>query len=104
MLLSPITETDALSAEDVVAISKTWWVFLIMGTLSVIAGVILLEVDWTLTHVAYFVGAIFIVRGLFDLGTRPVDDSAPKLVNRYRHHQHRHGCDPVRPGLSRRCG
>ena len=77
MLLSPVPETDALSRDDVVAISKTWWVFLIMGTLSVIAGVILLEVDWTLTHVAYFVGAIFIVRGLFDLGTRPVD-GAPR--------------------------
>ena len=72
MLLSPVPETDALSRDDVVAISKTWWVFLIMGTLSVIAGVILMEIDSTL-NVACFVGAIFVVRGLFDLATRPVD-------------------------------
>ena len=77
MLLSPVPETDSLTREDVVTISKTWWVFLIMGTLSVVAGVILLEVDWTLKNVAYFVGAIFIVRGLFDLFTRPVD-GAPR--------------------------
>ncbi len=77
MLLSPVPETDALSRDDVVAISKTWWVFLIMGTLSVIAGVILMEIDWTLKNVAYFVGAIFVVRGLFDLATRPVD-GAPR--------------------------
>ena len=77
MLMSPVPETDDLSRDDVVEISKTWWLFLIMGTLSVIAGVILLEIDWTLKNLAYFVGAIFIVRGLFDLVTRPVD-GAPR--------------------------
>jgi uncharacterized membrane protein HdeD (DUF308 family) len=77
MLMSPVPETETLSRDDVVEISKTWWVFLIMGALSVIAGVILLEIDWTLKNLAYFVGAIFIVRGLFDLATRPVD-GAPR--------------------------
>jgi uncharacterized membrane protein HdeD (DUF308 family) len=77
VLMSPEPQTETLSRDDVVQISKTWWVFLIMGTLSVIAGVILLEVDWTLKNLAYFVGAIFIVRGLFDIAARPVD-GAPR--------------------------
>ncbi len=38
MLLSPVPETDGLTRDDVVAISKTWWVFLIMGALSVAPG------------------------------------------------------------------
>ena len=73
MLMSPVPETAGLTRDDVVALSKTWWLFLIMGALSVVAGVVLLEIDWTLKNLAYFVGAIFVVRGLFDLATRPVD-------------------------------
>jgi uncharacterized membrane protein HdeD (DUF308 family) len=77
MLMSPVPETESVTREDVEAIAKTWWLFAITGVLSVIAGVILLEIDWTLKNLAYFVGAVFIVRGIFDLLTPPMD-GAPR--------------------------
>jgi len=77
MLMSPVPETDDITREEVVTIAKTWWLFAIVGLLSVIAGVIILEVDWTLKHLALFVGIVFIIRGIFDVATPPVD-GAPR--------------------------
>jgi len=76
MLMSPVPETDDLTRDDVEAIAKTWWLFAIVGALSVIAGVVLLEVDWTLKHLALFVGIVFIIRGIFDVATPPVDGAS----------------------------
>ena len=73
MLMSPVPETDEISREDVESIAQTWWLFAVVGLLSVIAGVIILEVDWTLKNLAVFVGIVFIVRGVFDVLTPPVD-------------------------------
>jgi uncharacterized membrane protein HdeD (DUF308 family) len=77
MLVSPVPEVETVTREDVEQIAKTWWIFLIMGLLSIGVGVVLLEIDWTLTNLARFVGAIFIVRGIFDMATPPVD-GAPR--------------------------
>jgi len=77
MLMSPVPETDDITREEVVTIAKTWWLFAIVGLLSVIAGVIILEVDWTLKHLALFVGIVFIIRGIFDVATPPID-GAPR--------------------------
>ena len=73
MLMSPVPETDQISLEEVESIAKMWWLFAVMGVLSVIAGVIILEIDWTLKNLAVFVGIVFIVRGVFDVLTPPVD-------------------------------
>jgi len=79
MLMSPVPEIDTVTREDVERIAKTWWLFAVMGLLSVIAGVVILEIDWTLKNLALFVGIVFVVRGLFDVITPPVDGASRSL-------------------------
>ena len=73
MLMSPVPAFDDITREDVEKIAKVWWLFAIMGLLSVIAGVVILQIDWTLKNLALFVGIVFVIRGIFDILTPPVD-------------------------------
>ena len=73
MLMSPVPEIDEVSREDVESIARTWWLFAVVGLLTVVAGVIILEIDWTLKNLALFVGIVFVVRGIFDILTPPID-------------------------------
>ena len=77
MLLSPMPEIDKISRDDVEHVASAWWLLLVVGVLTVIAGIVILEVDWTVKSLATFVGVVFIVRGLFDAVTPPVD-GAPR--------------------------
>ena len=55
------------------AVSRGWWVLLITGVLSIVAGGIILTIDWTVSDLAVFVGALLVFRGIFTMFSIPVD-------------------------------
>jgi uncharacterized membrane protein HdeD (DUF308 family) len=61
------------SREQIDKVSGGWWVLLVTGLISVIAGGIILFTDWTVGDVAVFVGLLLIFRGLFMMLSVPVD-------------------------------
>lgn len=58
---------SSLGREEVKELSRNWWVLLIDGIISVIAGIIILSINWTLSSLAYFLGAFLIVRGVLQV-------------------------------------
>lgn len=74
-MLNPIarpTEYDRALAETV---SKGWWILLLSGIVSAIAGVLILSIDWTVEDLGLFVAILFIVRGVFQTMEVPMDGS-----------------------------
>src|SRR4051794_8681322 len=57
------------------SLSRGWWVLLLSGIVSIAAGGIILVVDWSLNDLALFLGALFIVRGVFNMVSLPLDGS-----------------------------
>ena len=64
MLFTPMGVGDAATNESVETIARRWWIPLVAGILTVVAGIVILAVDWTATGLAWIVGAVFIYRGL----------------------------------------
>ena len=63
------------TAYDLDRASRSWWVLLVNGIVTVVAGGIILFTDWKLSDLAVFVGALLVFRGLFDMFSVPVDGS-----------------------------
>jgi uncharacterized membrane protein HdeD (DUF308 family) len=66
------TEYDRALAETV---SKGWWILLLSGIVSAIAGILILTIDWTVEDLGLFVAILFIVRGVFQTMEVPMDGS-----------------------------
>ena len=62
--------------EQIDNVSAGWWVLLLTGAISVAAGGIILFTNWNVGDLAAFVGALFIIRGIFTTFSIPLDDSA----------------------------
>ena len=77
MLMSPMPDVTTVTRSDVETIAKAWWLLLVGGALSVIIGIVILEVDWTAKSLAMVIGIILIIRGIFDALTPPLD-GAPR--------------------------
>lgn len=73
-MLNPINQTE-LTRPDAVEISKTWILFLLSGLISVVVGIVILRVDWTKDDLALVVAILFILRGIFQAASRPIDGS-----------------------------
>ena len=73
-MLNPMSATtvDKTTAEQ---ISKGWWILLVAGIVSVIAGILILTIEWTVEDLALFVAILFIVRGIIVATTYPLDGS-----------------------------
>jgi len=61
--------------EVVQSVSRGWWLFLVTGTVSIVAGGIILLIDWTVSDLAVFIGVLLILRGLFGMMSFPLDGS-----------------------------
>jgi uncharacterized membrane protein HdeD (DUF308 family) len=59
--------------EQIDRISGRWWVLLVTGLLSVLAGGIILFTDWTIGDLAVFIGVLLMLRGIFTLFSVPLD-------------------------------
>jgi uncharacterized membrane protein HdeD (DUF308 family) len=73
-MLNPITESQ-LDRRTAEAISKAWPILVISGLVSVVAGVLILSIQWTVADLALFVSILFIIRGGFQMLTQPLDGS-----------------------------
>jgi uncharacterized membrane protein HdeD (DUF308 family) len=73
-MLNPATRAtlDRPAAE---ALSKQWWVLLLAGIFSVVVGIVILSIQWTLSDLATVVSIFFIVNGAFRAATPPVDNT-----------------------------
>lgn len=63
MLMSPFLVDEASWRRAVEQASRGWWMVLLSGLVSIVFGVIILDIDWTVSNLAIFVGAFLIFRG-----------------------------------------
>jgi uncharacterized membrane protein HdeD (DUF308 family) len=75
IVTSPIDEVRAWTRTQTEAVSKGWWVLLVTGLVSIVAGGLIFFVDWTVGGLAAFVATLLIVRGVFTIFSIPVDGS-----------------------------
>ena len=73
MLLNPLTDRDVFDVEEAEEVAKSWWLFLLSGLVSIVFGVLILSVDWSLDGLAAFIGTFFILQGAAYLVTAPLD-------------------------------
>ena len=72
MLLNPWSQDESLWQRTIDTASRAWWTILLMGIVSVIAGVIILSINWTVGDLALFVGAYLIFRGIVQILNGPL--------------------------------
>lgn len=75
IVTNPFNGLRSWTRAHVEQISKGWWVLLLSGVLSVVAGGIITFRDWSVGDLAAFIGALLIFRGIFTLFGFPVDGS-----------------------------
>ena len=59
--------------EQIDRVSSGWWVLLVTGIITLVAGGIILLTDWSVDDLAVFVGLLLILRGIFMLFSIPLD-------------------------------
>ena len=106
MLVTNPFSPGSWTREQIDSVSRRWWVLLLTGIISVVAGGVILGVDWSLDDLAVFVGALLVFRGIFTMFSAPV--AAHFRVGRSdwaswrRSSGSRCGCGPARPCSSSR--
>lgn len=73
-MLNPITDSH-LDHDAAQAMSKAWPILVVSGIVSVVAGILILSIQWTVHDLALFVSILFIVRGGFQMLALPLDGS-----------------------------
>ncbi len=63
-MMNPMAYQMPLDMKEAEKISRNWWILLVMGIISVVAGILIFAIQWTLVTLSYFVGALLIIRGL----------------------------------------
>ena len=54
-------------------LSRNWPVLLLNGALLIVAGILIFSIDWTVSELATFIGALFIVQGVAEALTTGID-------------------------------
>lgn len=75
MLMNPLNDRTVFGRADAEEASRSWWIFLFAGIASIVFGALILTVDWSLSSLATFVGALFILQGALLAVTPPLDGS-----------------------------
>jgi uncharacterized membrane protein HdeD (DUF308 family) len=75
IVTSPVEELRAWTRGQVEAVSKGWWVLLATGVISIVAGCIIVSIDWNVDDLVIFVGTVLIVRGALTAYSIPIDGS-----------------------------
>jgi uncharacterized membrane protein HdeD (DUF308 family) len=75
IVTNPFSDLRSWTRAQAEQVSKGWWTLLITGLLSVVAGGIILAIDWTVSDLAVFIGVLLVVRGIFTTFSIPVDGS-----------------------------
>jgi uncharacterized membrane protein HdeD (DUF308 family) len=69
-------DVKAWTRAQVEQVSRGWWVLLVTGLISAVAGGIIIFNDWTVSDLAVFIGFLLIFRGIFTTFSIPIDGSA----------------------------
>jgi uncharacterized membrane protein HdeD (DUF308 family) len=75
MLVTNPLARRAWARELIESVSRGWWILLLSGVASIVAGGIILFVDWSVSELAVILGALFVVRGVFNMLSIPLDGS-----------------------------
>jgi uncharacterized membrane protein HdeD (DUF308 family) len=75
IVTSPVNELRSWTRAQVQAVSKGWWVLLVTGVVSIVAGVIIVFTEWSADDLVVFVGTLLIIRGALTMFSIPVDGS-----------------------------
>ena len=54
----------SIDKKEAQRIGANWWVLLIVGIITAIAGLVVLSIDWTILTLSIFLGILFIFKGL----------------------------------------
>jgi uncharacterized membrane protein HdeD (DUF308 family) len=73
VLLNPVSNRTTFEVDEAEQVASSWWVFLLAGVISIVFGLLILSIDWTLNGLAAFVATLFIIQGAAYLITRPLD-------------------------------
>lgn len=71
-MLNPLA-SGRVDQSNAAEIAKTWWVVLLAGIVSVVAGIVILSIQWTAEDLALIVAVLFIVRGVLQALSKPAD-------------------------------
>ena len=83
-------------------VSRGWWVLLLTGVISVVIGGLVLSIDWTVSDLAVFLGALLLFRGIFMMFSVPVDGAGAAGRLRWAWSRHWSG-SRCGSGPARRC-
>lgn len=75
MLITNPFSLGSWTREQIDNVSHGWWVLLLSGFISVVAGGIILFTDWSVGDLAVFVGALLLIRGIVTMFSIPLDGS-----------------------------
>jgi uncharacterized membrane protein HdeD (DUF308 family) len=73
VLLNPLSDRDVFELDEAEQVAKSWWLLLFSGLVSIVFGLLILSIDWTLGGLAAFIGTLFILQGVAYLVTAPLD-------------------------------
>jgi uncharacterized membrane protein HdeD (DUF308 family) len=73
VLLNPISDRESFDVPEAEEAAKSWWIYLVAGLTSLVFGALILSIDWGVSSLAAFIGALFIIQGAAYLITRPLD-------------------------------
>ncbi|HEX4671325.1 MAG TPA: DUF308 domain-containing protein [Solirubrobacteraceae bacterium] len=65
-----------LSRDVAQSIASNWWVLLLNGLLLIVAGVLIFSINWTVSSLSTFIGALFIFQGVSTALITGVDGAA----------------------------
>ncbi len=75
MLMNPLNQRTQFGRADAEEASRTWWIFLFAGITSIVFGVLILTIDWSVDSLGTFVGVLFILQGAWLAVTPSLDGS-----------------------------
>ena len=76
MIISNPLQKGSWGEAEAARVGKRWWVLAMTGLISVLAGGLVLSINWTVGDLAVFLGAILIFRGFFTMFSLPIDGSS----------------------------
>ena len=75
MLMNPLNQRTHFGRADAEEASRTWWIFLFAGITSIVFGVLILTIDWSVDSLGTFVGVLFVLQGAWLAVTPSLDGS-----------------------------
>lgn len=76
MFMNPLSASEAFDRDTADTLARGWWIGLVAGLISIVFGILVLTIDWSVESLAIFVGALFILEGIAWVMGRPLDGSA----------------------------